>query len=136
MAGYAGYQSVITLDDTAGSPQTFTGYTRDIDLSEDQDTPEVSVLGSKGKKFVGGQDGASLTFNGPYDPQVRTWVGGKSTWGTARTAKYSPIGTGTGNPFVQFEALIQSFNTKTSANGAVEYSLKMTKTGDSTDGTH
>lgn len=136
MAGYSGFESVIALDDTSGTPQTFTGYTRDIDLSEDQDTPEVSVLGSKGKKFVAGNDGATLTFNGPYDPQIRTWVGAKTTWGTARTLKFSPIGTQTGEPYVQFESLIQSFNTKTSAGGAVEYTLKVIKTGDNSDGTH
>lgn len=133
---YAGFDGYLELDDSSGTPRNFTPYVEKVDDGVDQDVHTAAPMGAKGKRKVAGQDDATITIEGLWNPQIDTWVGAQSTWRTARTYKLGPIGNTTSNPYRSCEAIIKSYKCPVDSGGMNKFTLVLEKDGDFSTGVY
>ena len=136
MAALPGYNTVITLDNSSGTPVDISAIcdtVGSLDLSKAALPSEA--FGDTATKFIVGiGQSPSVSVSGPYD---KTLVDGVvAAQAAARTLKVSFGGGGSGTPYVSGEVLITNVSLSTSATGRVDWSCTLQVTGGLTSGTN
>lgn len=134
MATYSSTAVVVSVDDSGGSPQTFTSYVRSIgNISIEAIIQESTVFGASWATYVstGIKKMAALTLGGFYDDTATTSPYILfSGFGTAARTVVITIG---GGKTVTFEALVQKFERLPKLGAMTEYTVTLQPTGTVTE---
>lgn len=140
MAFVSAHNSVISYDNAAGTPVDVSQYLNSfsgldllnqiLETTAFGDTSMTSILGLKG--------GGSISVSGDFSTTLNTQLVAIDalTTGATQTLKYSPAGTGTGDPFLSVETLLENYAISSSVGDKVTFSATLRMTGDVTVGTN
>jgi len=130
MAFVHGKGSLITIDDSGGTPRAITG-ADSVQLTQSGNPAEVTALGDASKAFLAGLKDGKVSVSGSWDDTAAVGndiVLGGIVGGAAGTILYEPKGTGT-SPNYSFEALCTSYDIQTSVSDKVTFSADFQVTG-------
>ncbi len=104
MAFDHGRKSVVTLDNSGGTPVNISAFATDVAMPRSVDMAEVSVFGNDTKQYIAGLEDGTISISGPYDPVIDAQIDGVIVairTGTLATAsfQYDPQGSTMGRPF-------------------------------------
>jgi hypothetical protein len=140
MAAVAGYSTVITLDNAAGSPVDVSAYANSISgLDLLTDMLESTAFGNTSKAVNPGlKGGASVTIAGDGGTTMWTQLSAihELTTGASQTLKVQMAGAGSGLPYVSVETFLTSMSDSSDVGGKWTYSASLQMTGNVTTGTN
>lgn len=140
MAFVAAHTSAVSYDNAAGSLTDVSGKITSIggvDLT--RATLDTTGLGDAAVTMILGlKQGQTISISGNWDTTIHTQMIAVEalTTGATQTLRYSPAGTGTGDPFVSFETLLTQYGPSTDVTDKVTWSATLQVTGAATPGTH
>lgn len=140
MAFAHGKDSVVKLDNEAGTLTDISAYIDNFEFDRMRDIPESSTMGDQAKEYaVPGLRDAKFTMSGKYDPAtgaIDDILGAAFDDSATRTVDWSPAGTTTGRPKFSGESWITSYKVTGNIGGLVTFQAEGQVTGDVTRGTN
>ena len=138
MAFAAGYNTVISLDSSAGSPTDISAYCDSVsgfDLASV--SQDVTTFSNTAQKFILLlEQSPVVTIGGPWDATHHSFMLLARATKTDKTFKVSFAGGGTGTPYVSAEVLITNYATATTASGNVTWTAQLQVNGATSTGTN
>jgi len=140
MAFVAAHNSAVSYDNAAGSLTDISAYVDSIggvDLT--RQSLDVTAFGNAAVAMILGlKQGQTITVSGSWDSTLHTQLIAVEALssGATQTLRYSPAGTGTGNPYFSFETLLTQYSISSSVADKVTWSATLQVTGAATTGTH
>lgn len=127
MAYGHGKDSVVKLDNSAGSLTNITAYVTECNFARVADTAETSTMGDSAKEYIPGMTDATFNLGGIFDATVDVIL--DAAVGVQRTFEYNPLGTGTGAPKYTVEAICTSYDPPSTISDAVKWQASFQCTG-------
>lgn len=140
MAFKAGYLGHFSLDNAGGALTNLSQYLDNVDVPQNVETIETSVLGTAAKQYIVGMtDGDSIGISGPYDVATHTHLTALKAAQAAGTVSHSfqwgPGGSVASQARVTGEVLLSSYQLSNGVGGRAEFSASLQVTGAVTNGT-
>jgi hypothetical protein len=140
MAFKPGHIGWFALDNTAGTLTNLSAYIDTVDVPQNVDMLDVSVLGTAAKGFIPGlTDGDTVTFSGPYDVTIHTHLtalkAAQAAGSTTATYTWGPGGSVASQAKLSAETWLASYQLSTSVSGRAEYSASIQVSGAVTNST-
>jgi len=140
MAFKPGKDAFVLLDAITGTGADISAYIDSAAFPQSVDTHEVSVFGTTAKAFIPGQsDGGDITFSGPYDVAIGTFVSAikaaQAAGSTSSTFVWAPGGSVAGQVSQSVETYLKTYEVTSGVGGRVDYSVSLQITGAVTNGT-
>jgi len=127
-------KGVLTLDNSAGSPQVLSGDITNVEMPYTLDSFEVSGFGDAVKSYVTGLADANVSITGKVNTAANrshavftSLLGGTAGY----TLLIQPIGTATGLPKFFGEVFVSAYNVTADIGGALVFKADV-KPADST----
>ncbi len=138
MAFVAGHNTVISLDNAAGTPTAITAYVDSIsgfDLGAA--SLDVTSFSNTAQNFILGLDTSPVvSVSGSWDATLHALMIAAKATKTAKTLKVSYAGTAGGAHYVEAEVFITNYGTSSGAADKVTWNASLQVTGAVTTGTH
>lgn len=139
MSFKAGFRAWFALDNAAGSLTVLQPYIDNVDAPQNNETLDVSTIGTQAKAFIVGQTGGELTISGPYDTALHAHLGSLIAAQNAGTAShsfmYGPGGSVSGEAKISGECLVAGYTPSASVGGRTEWTASLQVTGAITNAT-
>ena len=140
MAATAGHNTVITLDNSAGSGIDISAYADNISgLDLLTDMLDSNAFGVSNKTYVPGlKGGATVTISGDASTTLNTQLAAvyALTTGASQTLRVDPAGTTSGTPYVSVETFLTSYSQSSAVDGKWTFTATLQMTGAVTTGTN
>lgn len=134
MAFKHGKNTIIQLDNAAGSLANLSAYCDEVGFPRETEAAETTTFGSQDKTYIVGLSDATISLSGKFDPtmdahaeQARAALASGSI--TSLSYEYSPTGSASGMPKYAGEALITSYEVSSPVGDVVTFSLELQSTG-------
>jgi len=141
MSNVAGKDSAVWVDSSSGTLTDLTGFFRSVNgmdlvvaMLDDTSFGNAAMSSIPGLK-----QGNSVTLAGHYHPTSYAHfiaLFAAQTAASSWTVRYSPAGTGTGNPFLSIEVLVENVSAPSDYAGIVAFSVSLKAISVVTTGTH
>lgn len=142
MAFVHGKNSVIKVDNAAGTLTDISAVTNSVELPREIETAETSHFGSNAKEYIVGLNDGSVSISGLYDPAIdailSASVDAVATGALASASvEYSPAGlpASATKPTYKLEVLWTSYSTSGGVGDPVSFKLEGQRTGGTTRAT-
>lgn|SRR5512146_1885398 len=132
MAKAHGKKAVLKVKNAAGELKDISEYLTSAGLPRDVDTAETSGLGTNDKTFVVGLRGATIPFEGSFDPAVDAIMAGLLGFEEGTEFQYYPQGTAKGQVEYKGKALLSSYESNSDLGAAGKISGSFTVNGEVT----
>lgn len=129
MAKAHGKKGKLKLKDAGGTLRDVSEFLTSAGLPRDVDTAESSGLGQEDKTFVVGLRGASIPFDGSWDPTVDGWFAGLLGFEPATEWQYFPAGEAVTNVKYSGVALLASYEAGSDIGSVGKISGSLTVSG-------
>lgn len=140
MAFIAGHNTVVQLDNAAGSLTDISAYVNSVSgLDLSRATLETSAFGSAAQSFILGlKENGQVSLSGDFDATLDVLMTGIEalTTGATQTLKVSFGGTASGTKYVQVETLLASYGGASAVGDKITWSASLQRTGTVTAGTN
>ncbi len=136
MAFSHGKNTVVQVDNAAGSLTAITAYTNESSWPQEIDATETTVFGQGNKTYIVGLADSKFSCGGLLDPALDTimtavcagLIAGTVT-GETSTIEYSPAGTASGSPKYTAEGILTSYEVSSGVGDADEWKAEYQITG-------
>lgn len=142
MAFVHGKNSVIKVDNAAGTLVDISAVTNSVELPREVETAETSHFGSNAKEYIVGLNDGTVSIAGLYDPSVDATLSAAFDAviaGTLASAsvEYSPAGlpASATKPTFKLEVIWTSYSTSGGVGDPVSFKLEGQRTGATTRAT-
>ena len=138
MAFVAGHNTVIMLDDSAGTPTNISACCKSFN-GFDLGSAVLDVTAftnTAGKSILGLDSAPVVTISGTFDNTNHATIIAAKATKTDKTLKVSPAGTTSTYPYQQAEVLISNYAWTSTVDGLVDFTLTLQVNGATTTGTH
>lgn len=139
MAFVHGKNSVIKVDNAAGTLVDISAVTNSVDLPRSVDTAETSHFGSSAKEYIVGLNDGTVSISGLYDPAIDSTLSASVDAvlaGTLASAsvEYSPAGlpASATKPTFKLEVLWTSYSVSGGVGDPISFKLEGQRTGATT----
>lgn len=139
MAFVHGKNSVIKVDNAAGTLVDISAVTNSVDLPRSVETAETSTFGSSAKSYIVGLNDGTVSISGLYDPAIDATLSAAVDAviaGTLASAsvEYSPAGlpASATKPTFKLEVIWTSYSTSGGVGDPVSFKLEGQRTGPTT----
>lgn len=129
MAKAHGKKGKLKVKDSGGTLRDISEYLTSAGLPRDVDLAESSGLGQEDKTFVAGLRGATIPFDGSWDPTVDGYLAPLLGFEPAVEFQYFPAGEGTGNVKYSGSVLLGSYESGSDIGSVGKISGSFTVTG-------
>lgn len=129
MAKAHGKKGKLKVKDAGGTLRDISEYLTSAGLPRDVDLAETSGLGQEDKTFVAGLRGATIPFDGSWDPTIDGYISGLLGFEPATEWQYFPAGEGTGNVKYSGVALLSSYESGSDIGSAGKITGSLTVSG-------
>lgn len=140
MAFVAGHNTTVEYDNAAGTLIDISAYVNSLSgLGLPTDILETTAFGDGSKTSIPGlKAGSTVGLSGDFDATLNTQMAAIAvlTTSVTQTLKVSPAGTGSGDPYVQYETLLEDYSFSSDVGGKVTWSATLRTTGAVTTGTN
>jgi hypothetical protein len=138
MAFVAGHNTVISLDNAAGTPTNISTYVDSIsgfDLGAA--TLDVTSFTNSAQNFILGLDTSpAVSISGSWDSTLDTLMSAAKATKTAKTLRVSYAGTAGGTNYVEAEVFITAYSGASSVADKVTWNASLQVTGAVSTGTN
>lgn len=142
MAFVHGKNSVIKVDNAAGTLTDISAVTNSVEMPRSIDTGETSTFGTSAKTYIAGLNDSTVSISGLYDPTVDATLSGAvdaiaSGAQLSGTVEWSPNGTPNSatKPKFTCEVLWTSYSVSAGVGDVETFKLEGQRTGATTRAT-
>ena len=132
MAFVHGKKTVITLDDSSGSPVDISQYTDTSSMARSIELATVTSFGDTGTRSIPGLENSTFSLSGSYDPALDAHLDSLVLKDTTSTLTFRPAGTGGSTPTYTAEVWVTSYNCDASVSDKTAWSLELQVDGNVT----
>lgn len=134
MAFSHGKNTVVQVDNAAGTLTAITAYTNESSWPQEIDATETTVFGQGNKTYIVGLADSKFSCGGLLDPAldtIMTAVRAALISGSVvtSTVEYSPAGTASGSPKYTAEGILTSYEVSSGVGDADEWKAEYQITG-------
>lgn len=135
MAEAHGKDAVFKIDNSAGSLTDMTAFVTSVSHGRTGETHDITTFGNSWREFLAGlKDGGEVTIEGNFDAASgASHDVFKATVAETRSVEILPLGSGTGDPLIQFESIGTNYGFSPAVDDKISFTCTVKVTGAITD---